>query len=119
MELLRRLSLQRECITSSEIQFDQNFGRCPLLTSRKTGKCSQALSSAVVEVGGGEKTWFGMLVTQSCLTLCDCMDYKPTRLLCPWSSPGKNTGVGCHALLQGIFPIQELNLGLLSLCHNI
>ena len=29
---------------------------------------------------------------------------QPTRLLCPWDSPGKNTGVGCHALLQGIFP---------------
>ena len=28
---------------------------------------------------------------------------QPTRLLCPWDSPGKNTGVGCHALLQGIF----------------
>ena len=27
--------------------------------------------------------------------------YGPTRLLCPWDSPGKNTGVGCHALLQG------------------
>ena len=31
------------------------------------------------------------------------------RLLCPWNSPGKNTEVGCHALLQGIFPIQGLN----------
>ena len=29
-----------------------------------------------------------------------------TRLLCPWDSPGKNTGAGCHALLQGIFPTQ-------------
>ena len=29
---------------------------------------------------------------------------EPTRLLCPWYSPGKNTGVGGHALLQGIFP---------------
>ena len=29
---------------------------------------------------------------------------QPTRLLCPWDSPGKNTGVGCHFLLQGIFP---------------
>ena len=28
------------------------------------------------------------------------------RLLCPWDSPGKNTGVGCHALLQGIFLTQ-------------
>ena len=31
---------------------------------------------------------------QSCPTLCD------TRLPCPWDSPGKNTGVGCHVLLQ-------------------
>ena len=29
-----------------------------------------------------------------------------TRLLCPWSSPGKNTGVSCHVLLQGIFLTQ-------------
>jgi len=28
----------------------------------------------------------------------------PARLLCPWDSPGKNTGVGCHALLQGNLP---------------
>ena len=32
---------------------------------------------------------------QSCPTLCN-----PTRLPCPWDSPGKNTGVGCHFLLQ-------------------
>ena len=34
---------------------------------------------------------------------------QPARLLCPWNSPGKNTGVGCHALFQGIFPTQGLN----------
>ena len=33
----------------------------------------------------------------------------PARLLCPRNSPGKNIGVGCHYLLQGIFPTQELN----------
>ena len=37
---------------------------------------------------------------------------QPARLLCPCNSPGKNTGVGCHSLLQGIFPTQGLNLGL-------
>ena len=37
----------------------------------------------------------------------------PARLLCPWDSPGKNTGMGCHFLLQGIFLTQELNPGLL------
>ena len=41
-----------------------------------------------------------------------------TRLLCPWSSPGKNTGVGHHSLLQGIFLIQGSNLCLLH-CRQI
>ena len=36
----------------------------------------------------------------------------PTKLLCPWDFPGKNIGVGCHALLQGIVPTQGLNPGL-------
>ena len=39
------------------------------------------------------------------------------RLLCPWDSPGKNTGVGSHSLLQGICPTQRLNLYLLHLLH--
>ena len=38
---------------------------------------------------------------------------QPTRFLCPWNSPGKNTGMGSHSLLQGIFLTQGLNLGLL------
>ena len=38
---------------------------------------------------------------------------QPTRLFCPWDSPGRNTGVGCHALLQGIFPTPGLNPHLL------
>ena len=36
-----------------------------------------------------------------------------SRLLCPWGSPGKNTAVGCHSPLQGIFPTRGQNLGLL------
>ena len=42
---------------------------------------------------------------------------QPTRLLCPWDSPGKNTGVGCRALLQGIFPTQGSNPRLVCLLH--
>ena len=42
---------------------------------------------------------------------------EPARLLCPWDFSGKNTGVGCHALLQGIFPNQGSNLHLLCLLH--
>ena len=74
-------------------------------------------------------------VTQSCPTLWDLMDYtqkerkwscsvmseslRPhgwvacTRLFCPWDFLGKSTGVGCYFLLQGIFPTQGSNPGLL------
>ena len=41
----------------------------------------------------------------------------PSRLLCPWDYPAKNTGVGYHALLQGIFLTQGSNLCLLWLLH--
>ena len=43
---------------------------------------------------------------------------QPTRFLCPWNSPGRNTGLGCHFLLQGIFQTQESNQGLLH-CRQI
>ena len=42
---------------------------------------------------------------------------QPIRLLCPGHSPGKNTGEGCHALLQGIFSTQGSNLQILCLLH--
>ena len=42
----------------------------------------------------------------------------PTRLLCPWDSPDKNTGVGSHALLQGIFLTQGCNPHFLGLLHR-
>ena len=53
------------------------------------------------------------LVAQLCLTLCDPMECSPPGSSVHGDSPGKNTGVGCPALLQGIFPIQGLNPGLL------
>ena len=60
-----------------------------------------------------------MWLTSGCMFSCSVMSnsvrprgLEPTRLLCPWDSPGKNTGVGCHFLLQGIFPTQGSNPGL-------
>ena len=47
------------------------------------------------------------LVTQSCPTLCNPMDCSPPGCSVHGDSPSKNTGVGCHALLQGIFPIGD------------
>ena len=52
------------------------------------------------------------LVTQSNRTLCDPMDYSPAGSSVHGNSPGKNTWVGCHALLQGTLPTQGSNPGL-------
>ena len=50
-----------------------------------------------------------VLVAQSCRTLCNTMDCSLPGSSVHGDSPGGNTGVGCHALLQGIFPTQRLN----------
>ena len=62
-----------------------------------------------------------------CVCVCVCVlslsnflwphGLQPTSLLCSWDFPGKNTGVGCHFLLQRIFPVQGSNLFLLYLLH--
>ena len=57
-----------------------------------------------------------VFVVQSFLTL-QPHGLQPTKLLGRWDSPGKNTGVGCHFPLQGIFPTQGLNPHLLYLLH--
>ena len=56
-------------------------------------------------------------VAEPCPTLRLPHGLQPSRLLCPWDSPGKCTGVGCHALLQRIFLTQGSNPGLLHLLH--
>ena len=58
------------------------------------------------------------LVAQSCLSLCDPMDCSPPGSSLQGNSPGKNTGVSCHAFLQEIFPTQQSNSGLLH-CRQI
>ena len=56
------------------------------------------------------------LVAQSCMTLCNCRGCSPPGSSVHGDSPGKSTGVGC--LLQGIFPTQRSNPGLLH-CRQI
>ena len=65
------------------------------------------------------------LVAQFCLTHCDLMDCSSPSYSVHADSPNKNTGVGCHTLLQGIFPTQGWNPGLphcrqilYHLCHQ-
>ena len=57
--------------------------------------------------------------SKSCLTLCNLMVCSLARLLCPWNSPSKDTGVGCHFLLQVIFLTQGSNSGLLHCRHSL
>ena len=54
---------------------------------------------------------------QSCLSV-QPYELQPARLLCPWDSPGKNTGVACHFLLQEIYPTHGSNPGTLH-CRQI
>ena len=57
------------------------------------------------------------LVTQLCLPLCDLMDCSPPGSSVYGIFQARNAGVGCHFLLQGIFPTQGLKLRLLCLLH--
>ena len=82
---------------------DYGIGKYDYLASWQGWGCVILLRGTKVKV----------LVTQSSPTLCD-----PTRLLCPWSSPGKNIGMGSHALLQGNFLTQGSKPGLLY-CRQI
>ena len=56
--------------------------------------------------------WNICSVAQLCPPLCDSLDCQPLILFSFWEFPGKNTEVGCHFLLQGIFLVQGSNLHL-------
>ena len=66
-------------------------------------------------LAAGVSDRFRNVAVFSCSVMSDSLQphgLQLARLLFPWDSPGKNTRVGCHALLQGIFPMQGLNPGL-------
>ena len=83
-------------------------------------KCRKSVSFGMSKDGkknrkGRIKVWPGEVAQCAQSLMSDSLQphgLKPTRLLCPWDSPGKSTGMGYHALLQGIFPTQGLNPGL-------
>ena len=63
----------------------------------------------------------GVAILAKLIALVACNSLQPTRLLCPWDFSGKNTGGGCHFLLQGTFLTQGSNphLQCLLRCRNI
>ena len=59
----------------------------------------------------GKKNFNSDIENESCSVVSNSLE--PHGLYSPWNSPGQNTGMGSFSLLQGIFPTQELNQGLL------
>ena len=85
------------------------WSSAPDVADRK-GKCKGDLKRIYFSQCMGAKS------CQSCSTV-QHYGLEPIRLLSPWDSPGNNTGVGCHSLLQGIFLTQGWNPCLLHLLH--
>ena len=84
----------------------------------RTGRPGVLQSMGLQRVG---HNWAPEQQQQMCSVVSDSLwphTLQPARLLCPWDVPGKNSGVGCHFLLQGIFPTQGSNLLLLGLLHR-
>ena len=94
----------------------EGVGSCGSISVRDPASASWRLQPTVRE-------GFRLLAEPLCSVASVMFDsvrpcgWSPARLLCPWDSSGKNTGVGCHFLLQRIFLTQGLNLCLLWLRH--
>ena len=79
-----------------------------IFAGMQRGKCSFILHKALTSL-----CFLQVLVAQLCPTLCDPVDYSQPGCSVHGDSSGKNTGVGCHAFLQGILPTQGSNPGFL------
>ena len=111
---IQRLSFVRVCIMKEKFEFQTKISAFPQKDSTWTQRpvthaavlredCLASLTAA---------KWSFSLCFYSCAVLSHSVvpsslrphGLQPARLLCPWDSPSKNTGVGCHALLQGNLP---------------
>ena len=108
-----------------EYKANESEGLCTsFMSTHKRYLCHWNLLFLQVTGGGGGS---GVCVcVRVCVHTCVCSvmssslqpyGLRPARLLCPWNLPGKNTGVGCHFLLQSIFQTQGSNPCLSHLLH--
>ena len=79
---------------------------------------SKICMSKFINIWSAIHTLYVCSVIKSCPILCNSMDHSLPGLICPWDFQGKDTGVDCHFLLQGIFLTQGSNPRLLWLLHG-
>ena len=81
---------------------------------QKSLQYCKVISLQLIKINGKKKVRLTFFV--SCSVVSNSLQsygLEPPRPLCPWNSPGKNTGVGSHFFLQGIFLAQRSNPGVL------
>ena len=121
------------CISLSERYQSEKATGCtiPILRHSRKGKTMETVERTGVagkdeqaknRTQGHENTLSDYIMADtaqslSCVWLAGLHGLQPTRLHCPWNFPGKNTGMGCHFLLQIIFLTQGSNPCLLHLLH--
>ena len=99
-------------LAASILELFRSLWRVTLLEQKPLSPCHPGNSKGFRRSVSGDG-----IMAKSCRTLLRPHGLQPTpwTVSCPWNSPGKNTGVVCHFLLQGNFPTQRSNLGLPAL----
>ena len=87
------------------------------MSAQYTQQHAVSVFSLLLEFGREQHLPIYLLDLFRCVQLFMTLWTMARQASCPWDSPGKNTGVSCHALLLGIFPTQQSNWPLLHLLH--
>ena len=135
-EELHHLGHPYPCVQKGSHRVKSQVGLSPGRPPSSPGRPPRSQDQGPEAIGWGNGSW-----TETIISPRDCRHHGSqtaqgvlsrvrlfvatwtvaARLFCLWNFPGKNTGVGCHVLLQGIFPTQGSNLCLLPdrqiLCH--
>ena len=102
------LLILTEWIQSQKSNFQEPFFSKGICGNRRKGYIREQLGSSSVSHPTKEHCGFSFLVSKFYPILLGSHGLQSYRLYFPWNLPGKNIGVGCHALLRGIFPTQGL-----------
>ena len=107
----------------SALKYNKNFPNlCFIFISSRAAHLTLASTSLLIPARVRQLTYFGHHYGDACMCVCVCVKpcltlCKPIRLLYPWNFSGKNTGISCHFLIQGIFLTQGSNLQFLHVLN--